>query len=445
MKKLVSLLLALMMVLACVSSFAEETAAEPEYTAKEGETVVEFWCGIWENWNQNWIQSMVDAWNAKEDRPFFVNLTWMDTGTMNEQLAANRAADTAPDVYTDNYGDIANAYVNGYLLDLKDLLPQECWDDLLDSAKEFVTVGDAYVAYPWMMEPAIVMYYDKDAFTEVGLDPETPPTTWDELIEYADMLTTEDRFGMDVSADYNFWGWMYTCNNNQYMLTDDWSAANVNTDGMKDLARFYQTIRNSTYCSQTALKHQNVGVEAVLEGRSAIAFSGSWGVSVIDNNYPEKRDSIGVAAAPTKDGSPMHSTSGGWTFAIDSHAHHVDEAAQFIQYMMADIEDPSKVADFFVAASFCKFTTRKSVADYLVANTAAANDERMQAIQSDIMPYVVAEPIYAWEIFQNGLNTLEDIAINGTDIDQAFVDLENLTNQYIKDNDLAGKNPKAAK
>ena len=80
MKKLVSLLLALMMLLSCSAVFAEETTAP---AAKEGETVVEFWCGIWENWNQNWVQSMVDKWNAQEDRPFFVNLTWMDTGTMD--------------------------------------------------------------------------------------------------------------------------------------------------------------------------------------------------------------------------------------------------------------------------------------------------------------------------------------------------------------------------
>ncbi len=442
MKRFFSMLLVLAMMLTGVSALAEDTAVSiPE--ARDGETVVEFWCGLWEIWNQNWVQSVVDSWNAKEDRPFYVNLTWMDTGTMDQQLAAARAGDIAPDVYTDSYGNIANAYRNGYILDLTQMLPQRAWDDLLDSAREFVTVGDALVAYPWMLEPAIVMYYDKDAFTEVGLDPESPPTTWDELMEYAQLLTTEDRFGMDIAAAYNFWGWMYTCNDNQYMLTDDWSAANVNTPGMKELAQFYSTIRNSSFCSQTPLKDQNQGVFAVLEERSAIAFSGSWGVGAVDNEYPEKRNRIGVAAAPTKDGSPMHATSGGWTFVIDAHARHPEEAAQWITYIMADTEDPARVGSFFVDASFSKYTTRKSVADYLIANTAAASDERMQTIQADIMPYVVAEPVYPYEIFQNGLNTLEDIALNGTDIDAAFASLEKLINNYIADNNLAGKNPKA--
>ena len=100
MKRIMSLLLALAMLLSCAAAIAEESenVAIPE--AKEGETVVEFWCGMWETWNQNWVKAQVDSWNAKEDRPFYVNLTWMDTSTMAQQLAAARAAEIAPDVYT---------------------------------------------------------------------------------------------------------------------------------------------------------------------------------------------------------------------------------------------------------------------------------------------------------------------------------------------------------
>ena len=101
------------------------------------------------------------------------------------------------------------------------------------------------------------------------------------------------------------------------------------------------------------------------------------------------------------------------------------------------------VADFFVAANFAKFTTRKSVAEYLVANTDASKDERIQIIQSDIMPYVVAEPAFPYEVTTYVANMLDSIALDGTDIDTAFADTEALINQYIADQGLAGKNPKA--
>lgn len=442
MKRILSLVLVLMMLLGGVSmASAENTGAIPEApAAKDGEKVVQFWCIMWETWNQDWLKWQVYNFNAKEDRPFYVDFKLYDGAAWNEALSAARAADIAPDIICADYASVANNYIKGYTLNLKDLIPQDAWDDLLDSARSFVTVGDAYAAYPWMMEPAVVMYYDKDAFTEVGLDPDSPPTTWDELVEYSKQLTTADRFGMDIDLTYNFWSWTYT-NNKDYMLSNDWSTANIDSQGMRDLAEFYKSIRNDGFASQTALKEQNAGVYAVLEERSAISFSGSWGIGEINNNYPEKISRIGVAAAPTQDGSPFNATSGGWSFAVDAHATYPQEAADFIYYMLGSTAE--NVADFFVAANFAKFTTRKSVADYLVANTAASQDERIQTIQADIMPYVVAEPAYPWEITQYVNDMLATIAIDGTPIDEAFANCEKLINNYIADNNMAGTNPHA--
>ncbi len=43
-----------------------------------------------------------------------------------------------------------------------------------------------------------ILYYNKEAFREAGLDPERPPTTWDELVEYAKRLTKRDAQGRVV-------------------------------------------------------------------------------------------------------------------------------------------------------------------------------------------------------------------------------------------------------
>ena len=40
-----------------------------------------------------------------------------------------------------------------------------------------------------------VLYYNKDAFAEAGLDPETPPKTWDEMIEMGKKLVKKDANG----------------------------------------------------------------------------------------------------------------------------------------------------------------------------------------------------------------------------------------------------------
>ena len=49
------------------------------------------------------------------------------------------------------------------------------------------TGGKTY-GIPWQRS-TIILYYNKDAFREAGLDPNKPPSTWAELEEYAKKLT----------------------------------------------------------------------------------------------------------------------------------------------------------------------------------------------------------------------------------------------------------------
>lgn len=436
-KRILSLLLALAMLLCSSLALAEEATLEAP-AAKEGEQVVTFWSQRWETWNENWLKTMVYNWNANPDRPFYVECEILDGGDWATRLAAARAAEMAPDVITQSYGALTADYENGYIIDLGDLISEAAWADLNESALDFISVTDANVkvAYPWMLEPAIVMYYDKEAFTSVGLDPESPPTTLEELLEYAEMLTTADRFGLDIDNDWNMQSYIYTFNGengNEPPLAADGYTANIDNAGMRRLLEFWKTVRTSGIASQTELKHHNSGAYSVLEGRAAMAFSGSWGISSVNIDYPEKVSTIGVAAMPTFNGEPFHATSGGWTFCVDAKSDSKELAAQFIEYALGNQEDPSVVADFFVAAGFCKFTTRKSVADYIATNTAASEDERVQIVQNDIVDYVIAEPSYPYDVNLYIYSMLDKVALEGMDIDEAIAETETLINQFMAD------------
>lgn len=62
-----------------------------------------------------------------------------------------------------------------------------------------------------------VLFYDKQAFRDAGLDPEKPPVTWDELAEYAEKLTVWndnkllDRVGFSPAlGNMHFWTLAWT-------------------------------------------------------------------------------------------------------------------------------------------------------------------------------------------------------------------------------------------
>ena len=54
-----------------------------------------------------------------------------------------------------------------------------------DALKDNLKWKGTYYGVP-MNFATLLLYYNKTIFTEAGLDPETPPATWDELEQYAE-------------------------------------------------------------------------------------------------------------------------------------------------------------------------------------------------------------------------------------------------------------------
>lgn len=50
------------------------------------------------------------------------------------------------------------------------------------------------------------MYWNKDLFKKAGLDPETPPTSWDEWQQDAAKISdsTKNIYGSGISYDYAY-------------------------------------------------------------------------------------------------------------------------------------------------------------------------------------------------------------------------------------------------
>lgn len=61
-----------------------------------------------------------------------------------------------------------------------------------------------------------MLWYRKDLFDAAGLDPESPPKNWDELREYSERLTRDDKYGIGITSskhlytDQEFYSFMTT-------------------------------------------------------------------------------------------------------------------------------------------------------------------------------------------------------------------------------------------
>jgi len=150
-------------------------------------------------------------------------------------------------------------------------------------------------------------------------------------------------------------------------------------------------------------------------------------------------DKVGVAAPPTKDGKPFHSTVGGWTYVIDAKSKVPQATADYITWLLGS--DPARPAAYFDVAQYSKYAPRKSVDEYIKTKTAGANDPWMKTVAEQVIPYTIGEPIYAWDISMAVSGAMESAVINKLTAEQALAKAAESINTFIANNDYKNAKP----
>lgn len=151
------------------------------------------------------------------------HVTMIYTGTNDDnivKLQASAQAGTLPQFYVApyNYKYMLNSL--GVVAPMTDLAQadedgQAYIDGFFDSFMRDSYLDGELISIPFARSSCI-FYYNKDAFREVGLDPECPPTTWEQLVEYAQKLTSTDasgnvtRYGFGLCENAGHSQWPYT-------------------------------------------------------------------------------------------------------------------------------------------------------------------------------------------------------------------------------------------
>ena len=138
----------------------------------------------------------------------------------------------------------------GALVPLKNLVDTESYfADFNQISLDTVTVDGEIWTMPFSLSNQILLY-NKDKFREVGLDPEKPPATWEELVEYSRLLTRDidgdgriDEWGINfttranVGAVYTFITFLWQAGGRIY--NEDFTAASFNDEAAVETVQFW--------------------------------------------------------------------------------------------------------------------------------------------------------------------------------------------------------------
>ena len=287
---------------------------------------------------------------------------------------------TVQAVYAGNYDDTrtkALAALNAgepvqlsvlFSIDVFDLMDQDVivpFDDLVatDDERQWLqsfypalmensTVDGKVYGIPFQRS-TIVMYYNKDAFRDAGLDPEIPPATWDEMVEAAKKLTKRDasgnvtQWGLHVpSSGYPYWMFQaFAMQNNQVLMSGDGTEVFFDHPAVLESLEFWRDLSHTHDVMPKGVIDWGTLRQKFLEGSTAMMWHTTGNLTPVRN---EARFDFGVAMLPAKQrrGSPT----GGGNFYVfkQASAEERKAALEFIRWMTS----PERAADWSIATGY---------------------------------------------------------------------------------------------
>ncbi|REK75865.1 ABC transporter substrate-binding protein [Paenibacillus paeoniae] len=448
-KSVTAMALALVMLVSLMTACSSNNSKpgdgkeQPGTNAPHSKVVIPFWITPQDTGITAWFRKWTNEFNQSHDG-VEVKLEFVPQDAWQQKLKAAQSNGTAPQIAYTNYASIPMSVEEGMYAALDDYMDPKLFEDLYGNIKEIVSIGDNHYSYPVFVEPYQLLFYRKDFFEEVGLDPESPPTSWKQLIDMAAQLTKQGRFGLAVpgSGDVAWTHWAFQNMIGHFPISDDWSHATVNDESYRELFSFWKTLYDEKVVPKQALS-EAWDIKPLAEGRVAMGFNGSWAIGNLKNEYADIADKVGVAVAPTPDGITEGKTTaalGGYALTLDGKAKNPKEAAEFISYLVAG--DPQIMKEFFETSQYSKFSARQSVDELINKEPGVSDDPYRDIILKQVIPFAKPEPWYSFDISSIYGTALETVISNGVPVDDALAKLEKDINDYIKVHNYANKNPK---
>jgi len=326
-----------------------------------GKIKVVFWHAMGGK-NGEAVDYLVQKFNNSQDR---IQVEAVYQGTYDESLQKMKAAGTDGPTMIQVY-EIGSRFMidSGLITPIQDFIDAEGYDisDLEPNILGYYTFDGRLYSMPFNTSTPIV-YYNKDAFREAGLDPEKPPKTMEEFHEYAKKLTktegTDTRYGAGIA----WYGWFFeqflAVQGAHYVDNDNGRSARatratINTpEGLKIMEWLKAMIDDG---SAINLGRKTSDTQAAFSaGRIAMTLDSTAVLSTILSGAGDKFE-VGTAFLPRPEGVEGGVIIGGASVWITNTRPKEEQQAawEFVKWLV----EPEQQAEWSIRTGY--FPVRKS-------------------------------------------------------------------------------------
>jgi multiple sugar transport system substrate-binding protein len=318
----------LMCVLCLTLLFAGEKPAEKQK--------ITFW---------SMVQAAIDLKTAQEaaikdfeeNNDAIVELTVFPYVELQDKLLTAVAAGKGPDILLLDQIWVAQYASAGFIEVLDDRVAKSALkaDDFFPGAWGAAKYQGKQYAVPFDVGVWALLYYNKDMLEDAGLDPDKPPVTWEDFLNYAKRLTNvnANKYGTAIWVGT---GDAVQCvvdalifSNGGKVVDDAGKRSLLNTPEAIEAFEFYNKLQ-AVSPPGTVGRSEEDAFKLFTAGQVAMFMYGEWGQDTIAARAPEMNYGMGLLPRPAYGKSI--GTFGGWEMAINKKSENKDLAWKFLEY-----------------------------------------------------------------------------------------------------------------
>ena len=275
------------------------------------------------------------------------------------------------------------------------------WDGLVSGADDQAWIKSFFPAFmknsqtggkTWgipFQRSTIVLYWNKEAFKEAGLDPNKPPATWSEQVEMAKKLTKRDagghvtQWGLQVpSSGFPYWLFQgFTTQNDVLLMNDAGNQAYYDKPAVVEALQYWVDLSQKHKVMAPGVIEWGTTPKDFFERKTAMMWTTTGNLTNVRNNA---KFDFGVAMLPA--GKRRGSPTGGGNFYVFKKAPAAQQqaAVKFAKWMTT----PERAAQWGIDTGYVAVRPdawQTAVMKKYVDGFPAA------AVARDQLPYAVAE------------------------------------------------------
>ncbi|MYD88792.1 MAG: extracellular solute-binding protein [Caldilineaceae bacterium SB0662_bin_9] len=273
--------------------------------------------------------------------------TW---GNLGEKLLTSFAGNIPVDLLETGSDWVGPYAKRDQFLSIESYVVNQYQDEIVDFYPDMVELsryGGDLRGLPYILDIR-TLCYRKDHFEEAGLDPEVPPDTWDDLVDFGTRLLQMDDQGNFERAGYllnaagpggaffEYWYLLVQNGSGVVVPWGSWDPEDVafnGPEGLEALQFMYDLIHTHAITPMTGMSSQNPSLSPLGAGVASMHNTGAWEIGNWKQNQADNIHLLGVGIPLMKVRRLQYAVPN--VYAVGSNTRDADRAWALMEHMVS--------------------------------------------------------------------------------------------------------------